>query len=56
MLRIAITKFPDPTSYYRTTILALAAAALVYGSLLCLPRAGLPRRRRVLVAGPPSRG
>jgi NADH-quinone oxidoreductase subunit M len=34
MLRIAITKFPDPTSYYRTTILALAAAALVYGSLL----------------------
>ena len=34
MLRIAITKFPDPTSFYRTTILALAAAALVYGSLL----------------------
>jgi NADH-quinone oxidoreductase subunit M len=27
MLRIAITKFPDPTGYYRT-------AALVYGSLL----------------------
>jgi NADH-quinone oxidoreductase subunit M len=34
MLRIAITKFPDPTSFYRTAILALAAAALVYGSLL----------------------
>ncbi|MBV8256980.1 MAG: NADH-quinone oxidoreductase subunit M [Actinobacteria bacterium] len=34
MLRIAIAKFPDPTSYYRTAILALAAAALVYGSLL----------------------
>ncbi|HEV8098423.1 MAG TPA: NADH-quinone oxidoreductase subunit M, partial [Gaiellaceae bacterium] len=33
-LRIAITKFPDPTSFYRTTVLALAAAALVYGSLL----------------------
>jgi NADH-quinone oxidoreductase subunit M len=34
MLRIAITKFPEPTSYYRTTVLALAALALVYGSLL----------------------
>jgi NADH-quinone oxidoreductase subunit M len=34
MLRIAITKFPEPTSYYRTLALALAAAALVYGSLL----------------------
>ena len=34
MLRIAITKFPDPTGFYRTTVLALAAAALVYGSLL----------------------
>jgi NADH-quinone oxidoreductase subunit M len=34
MLRIAIAKFPEPTSYYRTLILALAAAALVYGSLL----------------------
>ena len=34
MLRIAITKFPEPTSFYRTTVLALAAAALVYGSLL----------------------
>jgi NADH-quinone oxidoreductase subunit M len=34
MLRIAITKLPEPTSYYRTLILALAAAALVYGSLL----------------------
>src|SRR5213596_524666 len=26
MLRIAITKFPEPTSYYRTLMLALAAA------------------------------
>jgi NADH-quinone oxidoreductase subunit M len=34
MLRIAITKFPDPTAYYRNTILVLAAASLVYGSLL----------------------
>jgi NADH-quinone oxidoreductase subunit M len=34
MLRIAITKFPEPTSYYRTLALAIAAAALVYGSLL----------------------
>jgi NADH-quinone oxidoreductase subunit M len=34
MLRIAITKFPEPTAYYRTLVLALAAAALVYGSLL----------------------
>src|SRR5262249_25222736 len=34
MLRIAITKFPDPTDFYRTAVLALAAAALVYGSLL----------------------
>jgi NADH-quinone oxidoreductase subunit M len=34
MLRIAIAKIPDPTSFYRTAVLALAAAALVYGSLL----------------------
>jgi NADH-quinone oxidoreductase subunit M len=34
MLRIAIAKFPDPTGYYRTVILVLAAAALVYGSVL----------------------
>ncbi len=34
MLRIAIAKFPEPTSFYRTAVLALAAAALVYGSLL----------------------
>src|SRR5438128_3661306 len=34
MLRIAITKFPEPTAYYRTLILALAALALVYGSVL----------------------
>jgi len=34
MLRIALPFFPGPASYYRTTIMALAAAALVYGSLL----------------------
>ena len=34
MLRIAIAKFPEPAHYYRTPILALAAAALVYGSIL----------------------
>jgi NADH-quinone oxidoreductase subunit M len=34
MLRIAITKFPEPTSFYRTAVLTLAAASLVYGSLL----------------------
>jgi len=34
MLRIAITKFPEPTAYYRTLVLALATATLVYGSLL----------------------
>jgi NADH-quinone oxidoreductase subunit M len=41
MLRIAITKFPEPTSYYRTLILALAALALVYGSLLAFRAADL---------------
>ncbi|HUJ91517.1 MAG TPA: proton-conducting transporter membrane subunit, partial [Gaiellaceae bacterium] len=34
MLRIAITKFPDPASFYRTAIMALAAATLVYASVL----------------------
>jgi NADH-quinone oxidoreductase subunit M len=34
MLRIAITKFPEPTAYYRTLVLVLAASALVYGSFL----------------------
>jgi NADH-quinone oxidoreductase subunit M len=34
MLRIAITKFPDAASYYRTTFLVLSAATLVYGSVL----------------------
>jgi NADH-quinone oxidoreductase subunit M len=34
MLRIAITKLPEPTDYYRTTILTLAAIALVYGSII----------------------
>src|SRR5436305_12738442 len=33
MLRIALTKFPEPASYYRTTILVLALASLVYASL-----------------------
>src|SRR5438045_1076778 len=41
MLRIAITKFPEPTSYYRTLMLALAAAALVYGSVLAFRAADL---------------
>jgi NADH-quinone oxidoreductase subunit M len=34
MLRIAIPKFPEPASYYRTLVLALGALALVYGSVL----------------------
>ena len=34
MLRIAIPLFPDPADFYRTSILTLATAALVYGSLL----------------------
>jgi NADH-quinone oxidoreductase subunit M len=34
MLRIVLTKFPDPSSFYRTSVMALAAAALVYGSVL----------------------
>jgi NADH-quinone oxidoreductase subunit M len=34
MLRIAIPLFPEPTSFYRTAVLALAAGTLVYGSLL----------------------
>jgi len=34
MLRIALTKFPEPSSYYRTVVLALAAATLVYASVL----------------------
>jgi NADH-quinone oxidoreductase subunit M len=34
MLRIVLTKFPEPSDYYRTLILALGAAALVYGSVL----------------------
>ena len=33
-LRIAIAKFPGPTSDFRTPILVLAACELVYGSLL----------------------
>jgi NADH-quinone oxidoreductase subunit M len=33
-LRIAIAKFPEPTSDFRTPILVLAACGLVYGSLL----------------------
>jgi NADH-quinone oxidoreductase subunit M len=33
-LRIAISKFPEPVSDFRTPILVLAACGLVYGSLL----------------------
>jgi NADH-quinone oxidoreductase subunit M len=33
-IRIAITKFPEPTKDFRTVILVLAAIGLVYGSLL----------------------
>src|SRR5262249_20341527 len=33
-LRIAIAKFPGPTSDFRTPILVLAACGLIYGSLL----------------------
>jgi NADH-quinone oxidoreductase subunit M len=33
-LRIAIAKFPEPADDFRVTILALAAAGLVYGSLV----------------------
>jgi NADH-quinone oxidoreductase subunit M len=49
MLRIAITKFPSPTSFYRTTILALAAARS--STARCSPSARpTSRRRRVLVS------
>jgi NADH-quinone oxidoreductase subunit M len=34
MLRIAIPLFPEPASFYQTAILSLAAATLIYGSLL----------------------
>jgi NADH-quinone oxidoreductase subunit M len=34
MLRIALTKFPEPAHYYRTPVLALAVATIVYGSVL----------------------
>ena len=34
MLRIALTKFPEPSSYYRTAVLALAVGTLVYASVL----------------------
>jgi len=33
-IRIAITKFPEPTRDFRTVILVLAAIGLIYGSLL----------------------
>jgi NADH-quinone oxidoreductase subunit M len=33
-LRIAIPKFPEPTVYFRTLLLALGAATLIYASLL----------------------
>ncbi len=34
MLRIAITKFPEPTSFYRNAVMAIAAATLIYASIL----------------------
>jgi NADH-quinone oxidoreductase subunit M len=34
LLRIAIAKFPEPVEDFRTTLLVLATAGLVYGSLL----------------------
>ena len=34
LLRIVIAKFPEPVDNFQTTILALAAIGLVYGSLL----------------------
>jgi NADH-quinone oxidoreductase subunit M len=34
MLRIAIPLFPPATSFYRTSVMALAAGALIYGSLI----------------------
>jgi NADH-quinone oxidoreductase subunit M len=34
MLRIAITMFPEPAHFYGTSIMALAAATLIYGSVL----------------------
>jgi len=34
MLRIAITKFPEPAHFYATSIMALAAGTLVYASVL----------------------
>ena len=33
-LRICLVKFPEPSSYYRTALLALGVASLLYGSLL----------------------
>jgi NADH-quinone oxidoreductase subunit M len=33
-LRIAIAKFPEPTSYFRNTLLAFGVATLLYGSVL----------------------
>jgi len=33
-LRIAITKFPEPTAYFRNTLLAFGVATLLYGSIL----------------------
>ena len=34
MLRIAITKFPEPTHFYRNAIMAIAVATLIYASVL----------------------
>ena len=33
-LRIAIAKFPEPSAYFRTLLLALAVGSLIYGSVL----------------------
>jgi NADH-quinone oxidoreductase subunit M len=52
MLRIAITKFPDPTSFYRTTVLALAAADLGFdGAVLQMVAHGLISTSLFLIAG-----
>ena len=42
--------FPEPASYYRTAILALAAIDARVRLAARVPRARLPRRRRVFVA------
>src|SRR5262249_3149626 len=41
-IRIAITKFPEPTKDFRTVILVLAAIGLIYGSLLAFRAPDIP--------------